>query len=137
MIVSKDLKAYFTMPDNGGDISHSEILKALGWKENTNIQLRNFVRVQCADWKISSFEFDEMNTLPGWAEENKEEIKSLVKKALRRAAPALAEYEKVCDHALAEYEKVCDPAWAEYEKVRDHALARLHDKLSAIGGFVE
>ena len=130
------------MPDVHGDVSHSEIIAALGWKENINEHLRNFVRVQCADWKISSFEFDEEQTLPGWVEENREEIKSIVKKALLHAAhalaeyekgcaPAWAEYEKVCAHALAEYEKGCAAhAWAEYEKVRAHALAE-YEKVCA------
>jgi len=130
MIVSKDMKAYFTTPDSDGDVSHSEILKALGWEDTTNIHLRNFVRVECADWTIKSFRFDEDSTLPGWAEENKDEIVGFVKKALRRAAPARAEYEKVCDAARAEYEKVRAPARAEYEKVCAPARAE-YEKVRA------
>jgi hypothetical protein len=158
MIIRKDMKGHFTTPDSDGDMSHSDILSALGWEENTNTHLRNFVRVQCPDWKIKSFEFDEDSTLPAWAEENKDEIIGIVKKALRRATPAWAEYEKVHDAALAEYEKVSDAAWAEYhkvhdaawaeyEKVRDAAWAEYHKvsapawaefvaKLSKISGFV-
>jgi hypothetical protein len=159
MIVSKDMKAYFTMPDESGDMSHSDILRALGWKDNNDPFLRSFVRVQCPDWDIKGFEFDEQGTLPGWAEENRDEIIGLTKKALRKAAPARAEYEKVTAPARAEYEKVTAKAWAEYEKVTAKARAeyekvtakaraeyekvtakawaRLHARLSKISGFVE
>ena len=124
MIVSKDGKGYFTMPDNEGDISHSTILAALGWKENTDVNHRNFVRIECSDWTMKSFHFDEESTLPGWVDET--EIKTLVSKTLKKAAPAYAEYEKVCA-----------PARAEYEKVRAPAREKLHERLSKISGFVE
>jgi hypothetical protein len=158
MIIGKDMAAYFCEPDSDGGVSHSEILRRLGWKENTDARLRAFVRVECSDWSIKTFRFDEGGTLPGWAEENRDEIVGLVKKALRRAAPAWAEYEKVRDAAWAEYEKVRVPAWdeyekvrvpawaeyrkvrvpawAEYEKVRDAAWARLIKRLSLISGYV-
>ena len=155
-IIGKDLQLYFIEPDQGGDVSHSTILERLGWKENKNIHLRNFVRVECSDWTIKSFRFDEDKTLPGWVD--KEEIIKLVTKTLRRAAPAwaeykkvtvpawaeykkvrdaaLAEYKKVKDAAWAEYKKVTVPAWAEYEKVKDAALAELIKRLSKISGYV-
>jgi hypothetical protein len=158
MIITKELKGYFCEPDTYGDCSHSETIKRLGIKENENQFIRNFVRVQCPNWKIGSFEFDEQSTLPGWAEENREEIVSMVGKMLKKAYQALAEYKKVSDTALAEYKKVLDPAWAEYkkvsdtawaeykkvsdtalaeyEKVRDQALAEFIQKLSTIPGYV-
>ena len=126
MIVSKDMRAYFTTPDGDGNISHSDILAALGWKENTTYHIRHFVRVECEDWTIKSFRFDEEGTLPGWAEENREEIKSLVSKALRRAV-----------RARAEYDKVSGAAWAEYEKVSDAARVKMVSRLSKIKGFVQ
>ena len=102
LIVSKELKAYFCEPDRN-DCSHSEILKRLGWKENGNQYLRNFVRVQFPDWTPDLFEFDEEDTLPGWAEEHRAEIATECSRILNLCAPALAEYEKVRD-----------PAWAEF-----------------------
>jgi hypothetical protein len=126
MIISSDMKGYFTLPSEDGDMSHSEILQALGWKENTDQHLRNFVRVQCPTWKIGSFEFDEDSSLPTWVEENRDEIINIVKKSLRRCAPAWAEYEKVRA-----------PAWAEYKKVHDAARARFCNRLSKVSGFVK
>ena len=38
------------------------------------------------------------------------------------SAPALAEYDPVCDAARAEYYRVCAPALAEYARVCDAAL---------------
>jgi hypothetical protein len=129
MIVDKDLNGYFIAPNDDGNMSHSEILSDLGLEDNSDIYVLRFVRVQCPDWKISSFEFDEENTLPGWAEENREKIKSVVRKALRRAASAWAEYDEVRDTAWAEYEGVRDTAWDEYEKVRYTAWAE-YDKVN-------
>jgi hypothetical protein len=123
LIVDKNLYIYFVEPDATGDCSHSDILRRLGWRENVNRFLRNFVRVEFSDWTPESFSFDEDSSLPGWAEENKQEIKDKCIHALELCAPAWAEYEKVRAPALAEYEKVRDPALAEYEKVRDLALA--------------
>jgi hypothetical protein len=134
LIVDKELNVYFMEPDRDGDCSHSDLLERLGWKENTNKFLRNFVRVEFPDWEPLSFRFDENNTLPGWVENNRDEIMDKCNKVLRLCAPALPEYEKVRAPALAEYAKVCAPAlaeyakvcasvWAEYEKARAPALA--------------
>jgi len=123
LIVSKDLQVYFIEPDYNGNCSHSIILKRLGWKENGNKFLRNFVRVEYPDWTADSFRFDEESTLPGWADENRDDIRAKCESRLSLCAPAWAEYEKVCAPAWAEYEKVCAPALAEYEKVRDPAWA--------------
>ena len=132
MIVDRTGQGYFIEPDLDGDISHSDILKRLGWVENTETVHRNFVRVECRDWTMATFKFDEESTLPGWVDE--EAARNLVSKILDKAAPAWAEYEKVIAPALAEYEKVrawayaeyekvSAPAYAEYEKVRAPALA--------------
>jgi hypothetical protein len=123
MVITKELKGYFCEPDINANCSHSETIERLGIKENKNRFIRNFVRIQCPDWKIGSFEFDEDGTLPGWAEENRGEIINLVGKTLKKAAQAYTEYEKVRDQAWAEYKKVRDPALAEYKKVRDQAWA--------------
>ena len=136
MIVTSELKGYFVEPDNRGDVSHTDILNCLGWKDNENQFTRRFVRVECADWTTGSFRFDEDETLPGWVEEHRDEIITLVDKILTRAAPAWAEYQKVSDHALAEYEKGRAPALAEYHKVRAQAWDEFTRTLSSITGYV-
>ena len=133
LIVSKDLKVYFVEPNKEGDCSHSDILSRLGWKDNEDKFNRNFVRVEYADWKANSFRFDEENTLPGWAENNRDDIRTTCDGRLSLCAPALAEYNKVRAPAWAEYEKVCAPAWAEYNKVRDAAWAE-YEKVCAPAG---
>ena len=145
IIIDKDINLWFSEPDTDGNCSHSIIIERLGWRENEDPHLRSFVRVEFADWTPESFTFDETTTLPGWCENNKQEIQNKCVALLEKCAPAWAEYEKVCDQASAEYEKVrapasaeyekvcapawaeyekvCAPAWAEYEKVRDPASA--------------
>jgi len=133
-IVNNNLDVYFCEPDKEGSISHSEILLRLNWPDNDDAFVRRFVRVECMDWTVASFRFDEDQTLPGWAEQNRVEIINRVELISSKIAQALAEYEKVRAQAWAEYEKVRDqawaeyvkvraPAWAEYEKVRDQAWA--------------
>ena len=133
-IVNNNLDVYFCEPDKEGSISHSEILLRLNWPDNDDAFVRRFVRVECMDWTVASFRFDEDQTLPGWAEQNRVEIINRVELISSKIAQALAEYEKVRAQAWAEYEKVRDQAWAEYvivcapalaeyEKVRAQALA--------------
>jgi hypothetical protein len=125
MIISSELLGYFSEPDLDGDCSHTDTLHRLKWKDNNDQFTRRFVRVQCRDWTMATFEFDEVDSLPGWAEENIEAIKALVEKVLAQAHPALAEYERVRD-----------PAWAEYERVRDAAWAGMIAAMSKIPGYV-
>ena len=122
-IVNNNLDVYFCEPDKEGSISHSEILLRLNWPDNDDAFVRRFVRVECMDWTVASFRFDEDQTLPGWAEQNRVEIINRVELISSKIAQALAEYEKVRAQAWAEYEKVRDQAWAEYEKVRAQAWA--------------
>jgi hypothetical protein len=148
LIVDKFFNVYFVEPDGNGNCSHSDILLRLGWRENVNRFLRNFVRVEFSNWTPGSFSFDEDSSLPGWVEENKQGIKDKCVRTLELCAPALAEYkkvrglawaeyEKVRGPALAEYKKVRGPALAEYEKVRGPALAEFVATLSKIKGYVE
>jgi len=136
IIVDKELNLWFSEPDNTGDCSHSMTIQRLGWTENRNINLRHFVRVQFKDWTPNSFMFDEDDTLPGWCEENRDEIKNKCVVLLLRCAPAWAEYKKVCAPAWAEYEKVRAPAWAEYEKVHAPAWANLVADWINVPGYV-
>jgi len=121
--VNNNLDVYFCEPDKEGSISHSEILLRLNWPDNDDAFVRRFVRVECMDWTVASFRFDEDQTLPGWAEQNRVEIINRVELISSKIAQALAEYEKVRAQAWAEYVIVCAPALAEYEKVRAQALA--------------
>ena len=123
VIVTKDSRYLFCEPDSDGNVSHSEILKRAGIKENSDPFNRAFVRVEIPTWKIGSFRFDEDSTLPGWVDEDA--VKTRCNKLLKRVAPALAEYEKVRDVAL-----------AEYKKVRAPALAEFITKISSIDGYV-
>jgi len=123
VIVDRGLNVWFSEQDYGGDCSHSTTLEHLGWEDNADPFLRYFVRVQFPDWTAASFEFDEEDTLPGWAEEHRQEIQKRCTKVLEKLAAARAEYEKLCAPARAEYDKLCAPAWAEYEKLCDAAWA--------------
>jgi len=114
MIVSSEIKGYFTKPNMDGDISHTDILNALGWKENTDPILRRFVRIECSNWTMDTFSFDEKDTLPGWAEEHKEQIVEIVRFALAKAQPAYAEYKRIRETAYAEYKRIHEPAEAEF-----------------------
>ena len=102
IIIDKDINLWFSEPDTDGNCSHSIIIERLGWRENEDPHLRSFVRVEFADWTPESFTFDETTTLPGWCENNKQEIQNKCVALLEKCAPASAEYEKVCDQARAD-----------------------------------
>ena len=136
LIVSKELQVYFIEPAYSGNCSHSDILERLGWKENGNKFLRNFVRVEYPDWTADSFRFDEESTLPGWAENSRDDIRAKCESRLSLCAAARAEYERVRAAAWAEFEKVRAPALAEYDKVRAPAYAELITTFSRIEGYV-
>ena len=57
-IVTKDGNVYFTMFDYDGDVSHSEIIEALGIKENGDRFKRTFVRTENTKWTEESFRFE-------------------------------------------------------------------------------
>jgi hypothetical protein len=85
MIVTKDKKYLFSEVTNKDiGMSHSTILNRSGIKENGDEFLRNFIRVEFFDWTEESFQFDEEVSLPGWAEEDKEEIKNACIKIMTR-----------------------------------------------------
>ena len=113
-------KAFFTAPDKGGDIRHTAILAAVGRRDNKDQFNRTFVRIECPDWTINSFRFDEENTLPGWAEEAREDIMLWVEKTLSICAPAYAEYDRARDAACAEYNRVCSTAYVKFAANLEH-----------------
>ncbi len=122
-IVTKNLDLFFCEPDAEGDCSHTKILERLKKDDSDSLFNRGFVRIECTDWTIQSFAFDEESSLPAWAEEGRDRIYNLVNKTLLACATARAECEKVCATAWAECEKARAPAWAEYEKARAPARA--------------
>ncbi len=126
-IVSKVGGIYFTHPDYAGDCSHSDILCGLGWPEQHDTFARGYVRVQCPDWTIGSFEFDEDFSLPGWAENNQAEIRATVENVLNKVAPLYFKYEKEADRTLRlageslagmeKYNRTCKRAWSACKKI--------------------
>lgn len=105
-IVDKDLNIYFTAPDKYLNVSHTDILNALGWVENRFTFSRNFVRIECPDWTINSFIFDELGTLPQFAEENQDEIKNKVAKILDRIEEKALAYKENGESARDERKKL-------------------------------
>jgi hypothetical protein len=91
-IVDSELNVYFTKPDENLNIHHSIIINALGWRENTDKFIRNFVRIECKNWNINSFTFDEYGTLPAFAEEGEMEIKNKIQNILEKVDPYLEQY---------------------------------------------
>lgn len=135
-IITRLLQLYWSEPDKDGDCSHSVTIERMGIEDNKDIFLRNFARWQCPDWTIASFEFDEESTLPGWVEENKQEIINKVSLLLAKAFPLWAEYERVRDNAFAEYKRVRDNTWAEYRRVEQTAMDEMMQSMRKLSGFV-
>jgi hypothetical protein len=147
---------YFSEPDEDGNISHSEILRRLGWRENADPFVRRFVRVECADWTLNSFRFDENTTLPGWVDEA--EVQGRIAKILATCttagatyraaratawatyeaarATAWATYEAARATAGATYETTCATAWATYKAARAPAVANMIAAFTKIAGYV-
>lgn len=86
ILVSQAIKCYWTDIDLNGNQNHRVLIRALGWRENTDARLRRFVRVEVKDWDMKNFSFDENGTLPGWAENNVQEIKDAVAKIIEKVA---------------------------------------------------
>jgi hypothetical protein len=76
IIVTKNLDLLWSNPDAFGDCSHSRILHLGGMSDNDNEFLRNFVRIEFPTWWSESYTVDEIESLPGWYEENQDEIKA-------------------------------------------------------------
>ena len=121
-IATRDGRILFIEPDENGNVSHSDILRRAGIKENDSSIIRNFVRVEFPDWTEKSFHWDEQNTLPGWADSAVEER---CKKLLLRISPLYAEYRTTTDQAEAEYHKIMHQAETEFVV-----------KISAITGYL-
>ena len=113
-LAGEDMRIRFIEPNRIGDIHHTEIIKRLGWKDTESIFLRGFVRVECPDWTIDSFHFDEESTLPAWAENGRDEIKNQVVKVLEKAAPIYEVFRRCIMDAQTKYLTETDTARTEY-----------------------
>lgn len=101
------------------DVDHPLILKRAGWKENTSAYVRFFVRVECPDWTMDSFKYDESNTLPAWAENQDEEIRYRVGRTLKKINAAHSEYLEACkgNPSMATKIKAYDKELAAYRLI--------------------
>ena len=115
LIVDKNLDAYFIEPDDEGDVSHSDIIYRLGWNDNQDTYIRSFVRIEFPDWTPESFQFDEADTLPGWAEEHRDEIRDKCVKVLEICAPIREQRRQKIEAVEQEFNKVNEPAWTKRE----------------------
>ena len=124
LIVDKNLDAYFIEPDDEGDVSHSDIIYRLGWSDSQDTYIRSFVRIEFPDWTPESFQFDEEDTLPGWAEEHRVEIKDKCVGILEICAPIHKQRQQAIEVATQEFDKVNEPAWAERVAKMDAAYEK-------------
>jgi hypothetical protein len=92
ILIQQNLTGFWIEGDENDSISHSSILERLGWNENRNPIVRYFARVQVPYYEMENFEFDEGSTLPGWAENNVEEIKEVTRKILNKVKPIMKKY---------------------------------------------
>ena len=107
IVCSRELNLYFTHFENMDvhNCSHAEILWELGWQD-TEVFNRRFIRIEFPNWKANSFNADEYQTLPGWAENNLEEIKNKSIKLLEKILPFYEEFKLKNGKILDKYNEV-------------------------------
>lgn len=87
-IIDVDFSIKWSAPEfNSLDASHSPIFSYGGVVENSDAFVRRFVRFEFPKWTEDSFKFDEVGTLPGWVEENKQEIIDRATKVMLKVKP--------------------------------------------------
>ncbi len=132
-IVTQAGRVLFCEPDSDGNCSHSELLKRLGMKDNSDRFVRHFVRFEFPTWEVTSFRWDEDDSLPGWVtDDNKAACIAL----LLRVAPAWKVYEETRDAAWKVYGETCDAARKVYGETCDAALKVYIKNISGITGYV-
>jgi hypothetical protein len=82
----------YWIEDTGSGVSHSEILRRMGWEENNDVYVRFFVRIEIPGYLPRRFKFDESSTLPGWTENNLDEIKDKALKTLDKVVKVREEW---------------------------------------------
>lgn len=130
-LIDKMLNLYFIEPDANGDISHSEIIDRLGWEDNENAYLRDFVRIECSLWTEETIHFDKDTNLPGWAEHAHDEIINKATNLMLRINKLIAPYMRECDEISGKWRAILDKTdmfsrpqttrefWAELDVARD------------------
>jgi hypothetical protein len=103
VLVGQGLSLFWIEENESGKISHSDIINRLGWNENADPFVRHFVRVEVPGWKMENFRYDECCTLPGWAENNGQEIEDAVRKILEKIIVVKTEHDKAF--------KIIDKEW--------------------------
>jgi hypothetical protein len=137
MIITKDKKFYFCEQDYGDeDMSHSKILQRAPIKENNNPFIRHFVRVECGNWDMESFRFDEEETLPTWVEEERESIWLVTSAILSKVAPLYFDYRKKNQKYRAFRNKLEDGLYVFTDRInkdgRVHLITNIENKIYKI-----
>jgi hypothetical protein len=97
-LVGQDRSVYWTDEDIGSyNVVHEKTLERLGWSDRENVSefVRFFVRVECPEWDIKRFRYDEAYSLPGWARGSDEEIRTLVGKLLEKINRVHVQFEQI------------------------------------------
>jgi hypothetical protein len=124
----KNGSAYFIEPDDGGNVSHHEVLERMPESLKKDGELIPF---EFPEWTIKSFRWDYPGKIPTWADKQK------CGDLLRKVKPVWIKYKKVWNAAYAKREKICDAAWDKYEKVCDPARITMIEELCKIDGYVK
>ena len=91
LILGQSLKPHWIEEESDGSVYHQNILARMGWDDNDNVYMRRFLRIEVSKWDMANFHYDETCTLPGWVENNDEEIKDIVYKLIERIKPIRVE----------------------------------------------
>ena len=142
-LVTKTGEIYTTVPKEGGsDISHSDIIKALRWvdledKSMTEAQVftRRWVRVECAYWTPTSFSYDEIPRLPGWASNDTDAIRDKVAKVMKKYLKAYRWYLKRLLTLRDQYQKSASMTPRQMEQKALPIYNEFIERLRAIGGL--
>ena len=89
LIATKDGRYLFCEPDNNGNVSHTLILDRACMRDSRELYKRPFIRIEFTKWTEDSYRVDESGTLPGWAEDNADEIKEKCTKVMLRVKEIL------------------------------------------------
>lgn len=116
-IATKDGRILFAEPNYLGDCSHTMILDRAGISDNEDQFMRSFVRVQFTKWSAETFEFDELNSLPGWV--NSDEILEKATKLMERVLPIYKEFSTSIEKMIIERREKEQAAYLAYLKNSD------------------
>ncbi len=98
-IVTANGDFFFSEPDYHGNCSHSRTLDRKRWEDTSTLFWRPFVRVQFSTWAGHSFMFDEDDTLPLWAANARDEIRTKTQRVMERVLPHYTVWKREIDDA--------------------------------------